>query len=152
MKKIILIVAVVLSLTAVIVALLISMSDEKVKNTQETNANLPTGSNEIIPRNTVSTKIIHYARDGELKDVSAPFKAQIENAGLIKLGGTTVVGEYALQDWSDENKAGDALLRRTNNGSWQLITLGGGSWDVGSLVAEGVPKETAEALIEGRGW
>lgn len=82
------------------------------------------------------------------QDVNQDFTAQIQNAGAINLENAVIVSDYALQNWGDENKGGQALLKfDTSTGKWNLLSMGGGAWDVDSLVAEGVPASVAEELI-----
>jgi hypothetical protein len=89
--------------------------------------------------------------NGTQPEIAYDFKQQIQNADLITVRGTIVVGSYALQTWGDENKGGEALLvYRGEREGWVLLSMGGGAWGVQSLVEEGVPLSTAEALIAGR--
>lgn len=79
-------------------------------------------------------------------EVESAFVSHIDNADQIIIGSTVIASEYALQSWSDENKAGEALLKRNEKGDWELLSMGGGAWDVDSLVAGGVPRAVAQQL------
>lgn len=79
--------------------------------------------------------------------VASDFSKQIDNPGLITLGSTMVVENYALQSWYDENKGGEALLYYTPSQGWKLISMGGGAWDMSSLVDAGVPEVVAARFV-----
>jgi hypothetical protein len=84
----------------------------------------------------------------EMQQLRASFLRQIDNAQSISLQRAKIVYPYALQDWGDENKGGEALLKHDDvTSGWQLIDLGGGAWDLESLVAAGVPEDIARQLI-----
>jgi len=83
--------------------------------------------------------------------VAKDFKSQITNSNMITLYNTTVTDNYALQEWGDANKGGVALLKYQDNQGWLLLSLGGGAWDLPSLLEIGVPKLAAEKLLETRG-
>jgi hypothetical protein len=65
---------------------------------------------------------------------------------------STIVNNYALQVWSDENIGGEALLIYRAGTGWEIISFGGGAWDVENLVQQGVPIETAQELIDSRSY
>lgn len=66
----------------------------------------------------------------------------------VALGRGGVVGEYAIQHWSDAAQGGEAILKfNRDTRQWTLLDLGGGAWDVDGLVTLGVPRETARALF-----
>lgn len=98
--------------------------------------------NQPIPNQTSST--------GTQSEIAHALTGQIQNSNSITLKGTTVVSIYALQAWGDENRGGEALLLYDSSGGWLLLSMGGGVWDVSSLVAAGVPQSVAEQLIAGR--
>ncbi|MEK9161008.1 MAG: hypothetical protein AAB440_03160 [Patescibacteria group bacterium] len=61
---------------------------------------------------------------------------------------SSVVGDYALQIWSDENIGGVALMKNESGKGWVIVAIDGGAWDVVSLVAEGVPENIAVELVK----
>jgi len=91
--------------------------------------------------------IVTDTQSKEVNEVQAAFLQQIDNADKINLANAKVVYPYALQNWNDENKGGQALLKFDSGKGWQLVNLGGGAWDVESLVAVGVPEDIAHSLI-----
>jgi hypothetical protein len=72
---------------------------------------------------------------------------QIQNSNQITLKNAVVVMPYALQAWGDSNKGGDALLRYDHTNGWILVSMGGGAWDVPSLIQLGVPQDIAAQLV-----
>lgn len=87
---------------------------------------------------------------GTQAQIARSFTSQIQNAGSIKLYGTTVVAAYALQEWGDENKGGEALFKYDPSQGWVLLSMGGGAWSVSGLVQLfNVPQNVAEQLIAG---
>ncbi|MBM0744909.1 hypothetical protein JOY44_25660 (plasmid) [Phormidium sp. CLA17] len=54
---------------------------------------------------------------------------------------------YALVGWIRGEMAGNTLLKRKRN-RWNVVTSGGGSLGVQGLVEAGVPKQTAEQLMD----
>lgn len=83
----------------------------------------------------------------EIQQEQRAFKNKIINTDQITLGKAKIIAPYAIQDWSDENKAGEALLKYDSQSGWELITMGGGAWDVPSLVDAGVPESIARQLM-----
>ena len=98
--------------------------------------------NQPIPNQTSSA--------GTQSEIAHALIGQIQNPNLITLKGTTIVSTYALQAWGDENRGGEALLQYNPPNGWLLLSMGGGVWDVSSLVAASVPQSIAEQLIAGR--
>lgn len=93
-----------------------------------------------IPKNNSSSRNEY--------DVSKDFKFQIQNEDKINLENPVVSGEYALQNWSDENKGGQALLKYKEGKGWILISMGGGAWSVSDLVQLGVSASSAKDLLK----
>jgi hypothetical protein len=81
--------------------------------------------------------------------VKTSFTHAIQNANEIQLYNTVVVMPYALQTWGDQNKGGESLLKYDSTTGWILLSMGGGAWDVPSLVSAGVPQSVAEQLVAG---
>jgi hypothetical protein len=80
----------------------------------------------------------------------AAFQSQIPQGMQVTLGTNVVVGTYSLQLWTDLHGGGEALLTYdTTQSKWTVVSWGGGAWAVDSLVAEGVPQNTATALLAG---
>jgi hypothetical protein len=119
------------------------------QNTGSTNqgANLPYASSTQVVHSsggeTTSTTETVYTPD----EVARQFTTNISNSNKISLYKTTVIGDYALQEWADENKGGQALLRYSGSTGWIIITMGGGAWNAAGLIEQGVPKDVAERLI-----
>ena len=68
----------------------------------------------------------------------------------VTLGTNIVVDTYSLQLWTDPHGGGEALLTYdTTQNKWTVVSWGGGAWSVESLVGEGVPHNTATALLAG---
>lgn len=99
---------------------------------------------------------IVMARQPQVVVVKADSKA-IQQAALkhlnsqgikpnANLGDIAEVNEYALVGWTRGEMAGNALLRKKGN-HWIVVTSGGGSLGVQGLVEAGVPKQTAEKLM-----
>jgi hypothetical protein len=63
------------------------------------------------------------------------------------LGDIAEVNGYALVGWTRGEMAGNALLRKKGS-RWIVVTSGGGSLGVQGLVEAGVPKQTAEKLMD----
>jgi hypothetical protein len=83
-------------------------------------------------------------------DAEAAFQSQIPQDMQITLGTNVVVGDYSLQLWTDPHGGGEALLKYdTTQNKWTVVSWGGGEWAIDSLVAEGVPQNTAAVLLAG---
>jgi hypothetical protein len=82
-------------------------------------------------------------------EVAKDLLGEMQNANQIALGGTVVASPYALQIWGDANEGGEALLEYSSSTGWNLISLGGGEWNVVALIQEGVPQSVAKQLIAG---
>jgi hypothetical protein len=60
----------------------------------------------------------------------------------------SVVSDFAIADWTQGESGGRALLRQSN-GKWEVSACGGdGFKDVPTLMSAGVPKRTAERLVQ----
>jgi hypothetical protein len=114
-------------------------------------------SSELEPERYHATKVNNGEDVGEVitssskVTVASDFLSQLDNAmaRALTLGKLTVVDGYALQNWSDENMGGQALLRFSpSSGTWVLVSMGGGAWDADSLAAEGVPRAVAALLVK----
>lgn len=122
------------------------------KTPQQTNI---TGSTLPVASSTNTTTVQNQSIPnqqqivGTQPEIAQSFRGQIQNADLITLRGTTIVSTYALQEWGDENKGGQALLEYNSSQGWILISMGGGVWSVSSLVQIGVPQLIAEQLVAG---
>lgn len=65
----------------------------------------------------------------------------------LTLDKLTIVDGYALQNWSTEHTGGQALLRFSpSSGTWVLVNMGGGAWEVDTLVSMSVPRTIASLL------
>lgn len=86
-----------------------------------------------------------------LKDniVSRDFKTQIIMNESLVLENPVISSNYALQNWNDENKGGQALLKYNPSQGWVLVSMGGGVWGVSDLVDVGVPRDIARQLVDG---
>lgn len=83
--------------------------------------------------------------------VVAAFSTQLpaDNADNIKPYQTAVSENYAIQVWKGDNMGGEALLKYdTTAGTWSVVTMGGGAWNLEGLEAQGVPIDIARALLE----
>lgn len=87
---------------------------------------------------------------GTQPEIARSFLSQATGADRMTLEGTMVVSSYALQTWGDENMGGEALMQYDASKGWVLVSMGGGAWDVSSLVAIGVPEPIAEQLVASR--
>jgi hypothetical protein len=68
---------------------------------------------------------------------------------LVEIGPMVASGNYALATWLYGEMGGQVLLKH-ENGTWRVITGGGGSLqDVNYLMQLGVPREAAESLAIG---
>lgn len=54
---------------------------------------------------------------------------------------------YALVGWTRGEMAGNTVLKKKGN-RWNVVTSGGGSLGVQGLVDAGIPKQTAEKLMD----
>lgn len=55
--------------------------------------------------------------------------------------------DYAIADWTQGNRGGRALLRRTD-GKWSIMACGAdGLKETKNLTAAGIPQKTAESLV-----
>lgn len=71
------------------------------------------------------------------------------NPDNIKPRETVIADRYALQTWGGNVMGGQALLKYdARTGSWTVVDFGGGAWSVEGLVAAGVPRNEAEALVK----
>lgn len=105
------------------------------------------------PSNTTNSTVVVPA-DRSNESVRAAFQSEIApyDDDHTKLYKTVVVGEYAIQVWSGDNKGGQALLKyEVGQSQWVLISGGGGVWSLAGLVEMGVPQDTATALLQGLG-
>jgi len=79
--------------------------------------------------------------------VETAFQSQ-PGAQAETLSTTVISGNYAVQLWSDTNEGGEALLTYDASADqWNLVTWGGGAWDVDGLVAVGVDQTDAQNLV-----
>lgn len=76
-------------------------------------------------------------------------KNELLDMPQVSLGATTIASNYALQLWFDENIGGEALLVYENS-EWRILSLGGGAWDVNTLIEQGVPNPVAIDLVNNR--
>lgn len=81
--------------------------------------------------------------------VSRDFKTQIQTNESLVLEKPVTASNYALQNWNDENKGGQALLKYNPSQGWVLLTMGGGAWAVSDLIDYGVPRDIAKQLVDG---
>jgi hypothetical protein len=71
------------------------------------------------------------------------------NPDNIKLRETVIADGYALQIWSGDVMGGQALLKYdTGSKRWVVVDLGGGAWSEDVLISFGVPRNTAQSLLE----
>ena len=62
---------------------------------------------------------------------------------------TAVSGNFSLASWSQETKAGRALLKKKNN-QWEIVVCGGKELKkIPALSKAGVPSTDAEILVSG---
>ena len=60
-----------------------------------------------------------------------------------------VAGNFSLASWSQETKAGRALLRKKSN-QWEIVVCGGKDLKkISALAKAGVPSTDAELLVSG---
>ena len=108
-------------------------------------ANLPSFEPQTIPNPTPPA-------NRSKEDIQSAFQNEIApyNNDNVKMHETVTSGDYALQVWIGNNTGGEALLKYDSaQGRWVVLSGGGGAWSVGSLVAAGVPKDTAAILLTG---
>lgn len=118
------------------------------KDTTETQGGTATSQGTVGAIFTPITNQIGLTSTDVSKNVQSDFTHQIENANQIKLNNVAVVSTYALQNWEDSNKGGQALLRYSSSEGWKLVSMGGGVWDVSGLVRNGVPRSVAQQLVQ----
>ncbi len=133
MKYLIISVCVLCSISIVI---LLHSGTLRSTNTGGLSAAVPMSS-EVDPRSTAA--------------VQTSMQSHIMPGDQTKLYATVISEDYALQSWGDSDIGGQALLKyNTDQQQWNLLTWGGGTWSVEELVqSEGVPRDTATALVAG---
>jgi len=89
------------------------------------------------------------ATENEIKQVMS--NSSNDFSGL-SFSDSTIVNNYALQVWYDENVGGEALLKYRDGTGWEIVSFGGGAWSLANLVQQGVPSETARVLINNRAY
>lgn len=90
------------------------------------------------------------ATPAQIGAVRNTFQSSIpsNNPDRIKPRETVIADKYALQSWGGDVMGGQALLKYdARTGSWAVVDFGGGAWSVEGLVAAGVPRNEAEALV-----
>lgn len=66
----------------------------------------------------------------------------------VKIDPVVVAAPYAIADWTQDAKAGRALIK-LENGNWQLLACGGtGMKTTASLIQQGVPENIAVILSQ----
>lgn len=95
-----------------------------------------------------SNPVIQNNKDPNKKVVASNFLRSIKNPDNIKLFRSAIESDYALQEWGDDNKGGQALLKYTDANGWVLVSMGGGAWDITALNSFGVPVPVAKNLID----
>jgi hypothetical protein len=77
-----------------------------------------------------SNPVIQNNKDPNKKVVASNFLRSIKNPDNIKLFRSAIESDYALQEWGDDNKGGQALLKYTDANGWVLVSMGGGGQDI----------------------
>lgn len=85
----------------------------------------------------------------EVDDVQRAFQEQVNAPLPITLGGTYVVINYAIQNWTDGYSGGEILLKKNDQQKWEIVT-GDSYWYVDNLTSIGVPRQIAEELLRQR--
>jgi len=75
--------------------------------------------------------------------VQARFPSSTATASVSQIA---IVGNYALTTWLLGEAGGQAVLKRSNKGTWSILGIGGSQMGSGILVAFGVPSATASSL------
>ena len=67
----------------------------------------------------------------------------------LAVDAVAVAGNFSLASWSQETKAGRALLRKKSN-QWEIVVCGGKDLKkISALAKAGVPSTDAELLVSG---
>jgi hypothetical protein len=102
--------------------------------------------------NTAHTNPSHETNTSEAGTVTSAFVSSIppNHPDHIKPVGTAIIsGNYALQTWAGDVMGGQALFRYDTGASrWVMMDIGGGAWGEDSLMAVGVPRDAARALLQ----
>jgi hypothetical protein len=154
MKKIISFVFIIVLIVGLVVFGVWFLKQKKSLN-ENPSQNTPTKTLPVVTNNPSqgtppeqpSNPVIQNNKDPNNGIVVSNFLHQIKNSTAIKLYGTVIDSNYALQEWGDNNKGGQALLQYTDAGGWTLISMGGGVWDVNGLISFGVPVSIAKNLV-----
>lgn len=82
--------------------------------------------------------------------VKAAVQARVPAGISMAFGATSIADIYALQVWTADDVAGEALLMYdSTNNQWNFVSWGGGAWSAEGLTqVEGVPQDTATALLK----
>ncbi len=83
----------------------------------------------------------------ESTSVVNDFILQTPESNKYTLYKTTIVSNFALQEWGNGETGGQALLKKSQNG-WVLLSSGGGAWNVDGLMKFGVPRGAAKRLVD----
>ncbi len=85
--------------------------------------------------------------------VQAAYRSELDKypSDNTELYEISIVGDYALQVWVGDHMGGQALLKYdTTQRRWILVSGGGGSWSVDTLVTlMNVPQDVAVQLLRG---
>ncbi|HRH55445.1 MAG TPA: hypothetical protein PK609_01095 [Candidatus Paceibacterota bacterium] len=106
----------------------------------------PSESGGVFPGTSSSVRVIPASPE-ETIEISTEYYAEVQSATNLILSDIVVSGSYAVAVYSDENVGGMAAFRKSGS-SWELLGTDGGVFNLDALVALGIPRDTARALIQ----
>jgi len=86
------------------------------------------------------------AQTSEAAIVRQVVQQQLGRSNRFSVRKVAVSGSYALVSWNEGEAGGQALLKKQSH-RWALLTHGGGWLGLRGLTSNGVPRSTAEQLL-----
>lgn len=83
------------------------------------------------------------------KQIRAVISSTYDKPGIkVKTDPIAIVGDFAVADWIQGDNGGRALLQKSK-GKWEITSCGGDAFkDVNTLMSTGIPRNTAEQLVQ----
>ena len=82
-------------------------------------------------------------------EIESVYRREAPEMANMMLTDVAISGDYAIGIYSDENVGGMVAFKYVS-GKWELLASDGGVFNVDALAALGVPRATAETLIQSR--